>query len=137
MNLDTVNVKKMNILALITDILIVLIAIEHIYILWIEMIAWETAGKRTFKTIPKDLFKPMKGLAANMGLYNGFLAAGLIWSFLIADPMWIMNVRLFFLGCVIVAGIFGAVTVSRKIFTIQAIPAIIAFIFVIISSAIF
>lgn len=62
-----------------TKILVLLIALEHLYIMYFEMFAWETIGKRTFKSLPKDLFKPTKGLAANQGLYNGFLAAGLIW----------------------------------------------------------
>jgi len=118
----------------IAQILTALVALEHLYILWIEMFAWETAGKKTFKTIPEDLFKPTKGLAANQGLYNGFLAAGLIWSFLISDITWVVNVRLFFLGCVIVAGIYGALTASKKIFFIQALPAIIALIFVLLAS---
>jgi len=104
-----------------------LVAVEHIYILWMEMFAWETVGKKTFKAaMPADLFKPTKGLAANQGLYNGFLAAGLIWSFLITDPVWQKNVAIFFLGCVIVAGVFGAVTASKKIFVVQALPAILA-----------
>ena len=118
----------------IAQILTALVALEHLYILWIEMFAWETAGKKIFKTIPEDLFKPTKGLAANQGLYNGFLAAGLIWSFLISDINWTVNIRLFFLGCVIVAGIYGAITASKKIFFIQALPAIIALIFVLLAS---
>ncbi len=61
-------------------ILIAFVAIEHLYILWIEMFAWTTAGKKTFKTFPPDLFEPTRALAANQGLYNGFLSAGLIWS---------------------------------------------------------
>lgn len=64
---------------LLAKIFIALIAIEHLYILWMEMFAWETAGKRTFKGVmPNELFKPTKTMAANQGLYNGFLAAGLI-----------------------------------------------------------
>ena len=64
---------------LLAKIFIALIAIEHFYILWMEMFAWETAGKRTFKgAMPNELFKPTKTMAANQGLYNGFLAAGLI-----------------------------------------------------------
>ena len=109
-------------------ILISIVALEHIYILWMEMFAWETAGKKTFKTIPENLFSATKGLAANQGLYNGFLAAGLIWSFFISDPAWAANVRIFFLACVAVAGIFGAITASRKIFFVQALPAIISLI---------
>ena len=91
------------------------------------MFAWETIGKKTFKgSLPEDLFKPTKGLAKNQGLYNGFLAAGLIWSLMISDEIWSKNVAIFFLGCVIVAGIYGAVTASRKIFFVQALPAILA-----------
>lgn len=120
--------------ALLAQILTALVAIEHLYILWIEMFAWETTGKKTFKTIPEHLFKPTKALAANQGLYNGFLSAGLIWSFFISDANWATNVRLFFLGCVIVAGIYGAMTASKKIFVIQSLPAIIALIFVLYAS---
>jgi putative membrane protein len=108
-----------------------IVAIEHIYILWMEMFAWETAGRKAFgKVLPKEMFKPTKGLAANQGLYNGFLIAGLVWSFLIDNPEWSFNVRIFFLGCVAVAGIFGAITASKKIFIIQGLPAILAMIFV-------
>ena len=111
-----------------------LVALEHLYILWMEMFAWETAGKRTFKSLPAQLFGPTKGLAANQGLYNGFLAAGLIWSFTIKDPQWTFNIRIFFLTCVAVAGIFGALTASKKIFFFQALPALIAIVFVVLNS---
>ncbi len=115
-------------------ILTAIVAVEHIYILWMEMFAWETVGKKTFgKSLPHELFKPTKGLAANQGLYNGFLAAGLIWSFLIDNAEWSFNVRLFFLGCVAVAGIFGALTASKKIFVVQALPALLAILFVLLS----
>ncbi|MBN2693537.1 DUF1304 domain-containing protein [bacterium] len=119
---------------LIADILTAVVAIEHILFLWIEMFVWESLGKRVFKTIPDELFKPTKVFAANQGLYNGFLAAGLIWSFFISNSEWIFNIRLFFLCCVIVAGIFGAITASKKIFIVQSLPAIIALLFVILSS---
>lgn len=115
-------------------ILVGLVAFEHLYILWIEMFAWETVGKKTFEgSMPDEMFKSTKAMAANQGLYNGFLAAGLIWSFLIDDAIWQTNVSLFFLGCVIVAGLYGSMTVSKKIFFTQAIPAIIALVFVLIS----
>jgi putative membrane protein len=65
-------------------------------------------------------------LAANQGLYNGFLAAGLIWTFFIKDPTWSTNIAIFFLSCVAIAGIYGALTASKKIFVVQALPAIIA-----------
>ncbi|MEZ4800049.1 MAG: DUF1304 domain-containing protein [Flavobacteriales bacterium] len=113
----------MNILAL---ILTGLVIVEHIYFLYIEMFAWETIGKKTFKNFPPHLFEPTKALAANQGLYNGFLAAGLIWTFLIDDAAWSTNIRFFFLGCVVVAGVYGAITASKKILTVQAVPAILA-----------
>ena len=108
------------------NILVAVIALEHLYFLWMEMFAWTTAGKRTFKQFPPELFEPTKALAANQGLYNGFLAAGLIWTYFIEDPEWNKNVALFFLGCVAVAGIYGAATASKKIFAVQALPALIA-----------
>ena len=119
---------------IIVKILISIVALEHLYILWMEMFAWETAGKRAFKgSLPDDMFKPTKKLAANQGLYNGFLSAGLIWSLFICDKNWSNNIALFFLGCVIVAGIYGAITASRKIFFVQAFPAILAMIFVLLT----
>ncbi|MBL7795049.1 MAG: DUF1304 domain-containing protein [Saprospiraceae bacterium] len=111
----------------ISQVLIALVALEHLYILWLEMFAWETRGKKVFRGALRDeLFAPTKVLAANQGLYNGFLAAGLIWSLLIADPVWSRNVAVFFLGCVAVAGMYGALTASRKIFFVQALPALLA-----------
>lgn len=118
---------------LIAKILTAFIALEHFYILWIEMFAWETKGKKTFKTIPEELFSSTKNMAASQGLYNGFLATGLLWSFFITDINWQANIRIFFIGCVIVAGIYGALTITKKIFFLQALPAIIAMIFVLIS----
>ncbi|WP_159729770.1 DUF1304 domain-containing protein [Sphingobacterium sp. 18053] len=117
----------------IANVLTALVLLEHVYIVWMEMFAWETAGKRSFgKALPAELFKPTKGLAANQGLYNGFLVAGLAWSFLINDPIWSRNVRLFFLGCVLVAGIFGGITASKKIFFVQGVPALLALLSVIL-----
>jgi putative membrane protein len=111
----------------ITTILVGLIALEHLYILFIEMFAWETRGKRVFKdALAEDLFTPTKALAANQGLYNGFLAAGLIWTFFITDLVWRNNISIFFLSCIIIAGIYGAMTASKKIFFVQALPAMIA-----------
>jgi putative membrane protein len=118
----------------IAKILVALVAIEHLYILWLEMFAWETRGKKVFKgTLPPDMFGPTKTLAANQGLYNGFLAAGLIWTFFITDSTWRSNISVFFLGCVVVAGIYGALTASKKIFFVQALPAIVALACVLLS----
>lgn len=108
------------------QILVAVVALEHIYILWLEMFAWETRAPKVFTSLPPHLFKETKTLAGNQGLYNGFLAAGLIWSFFIDDEAWAMNIRFFFLGCVAVAGIYGAATASKRIFFVQALPAIIA-----------
>ena len=104
-------------------IFISIIAVIHIYIGWIEMFAWESRGPKVFKSFPKTLFASTKPLAGNQGLYNVFLAAGLIWSLLVDDLMWSRNLGLFFLGCVAVAGIYGALTAEKKIIFIQAVPA--------------
>lgn len=109
----------------ISKILIAIIALFHLYFLWLEMFAWTTKAKKVFRTIPDDLFEKTKVLAANQGLYNGFLAAGLIWSLFISDENWNKNVALFFLSCVAIAGIYGAYSASKKIFYVQALPAII------------
>ena len=111
---------------ILTKILIGLIAAIHLYILWFEMFAWETRGRKVFRNFPKELFSQTKTLAANQGLYNGFLAAGLIWTFFITDTIWQNNIALFFLACVAIAGIYGALTADKKIFFVQALPALIA-----------
>jgi len=122
-------------MGVIASLLIALVAFEHIYILWMEMFAWESAGKKTFKNaLPEELFKPTKGLAANQGLYNGFLAAGLIWTFFISDIFWKTNISVFFLSCVAIAGIYGAVTADKKIFFVQALPAIVTIIVVLLAN---
>lgn len=102
-----------------------LIAFIHLYILWFEMFAWETKGRKVFKNFPAELFGQTKALAANQGLYNGFLAAGLIWTFFIQDTRWSMNVALFFTSCVAIAGLYGTATADKKIFFVQALPALI------------
>ena len=107
-------------------ILIGLIAFLHCYFLWFEMFAWTTRGRKIFRKYPAEFFEKTKALAANQGLYNGFLAAGLLWTFFIKDRLWQTNVSLFFLGCVAVAGIYGALTADKKIFFVQALPALLA-----------
>lgn len=89
------------------------------------MFAWETAGKKVFKSFPDELFKPTKNMAANQGLYNGFLAVGLIWSLFIQNPLWSKNVAMYFLGCIALAGIYGALSADKKIFFIQGLPALV------------
>ena len=111
---------------LLAQLLIGLVALIHLYILWLEMFAWTTRGPQTFRSLRADLFEPTKVLAANQGLYNGFLAAGLGWALLITDPAWHRNVASFFLGCVAVAGIYGAATAGRRILLVQTVPALLA-----------
>lgn len=99
-----------------------LVALEHVYILVLEMFLWTTPkGMATFNTTP-EFAQASASLAANQGLYNGFLAAGLLWGLATGNRTF----KLFFLACVIVAGVFGAVTALPKIFFIQALPAIVA-----------
>lgn len=113
---------------LIAKILIGIVAIEHCYILWLEMFAWTTRGPKVFKGFPKDLFEPTKAMAANQGLYNGFLATGLFWSLLIENHQWSFYVAIFFLSCIIIAGIYGSLTAGKRIFFVQALPALLALI---------
>jgi len=118
----------------IAAILIGLVAFEHLFFLWLEMFVWETKGKKAFKgSLSPELFTPTKTLAANQGLYNGFLAAGLIWTFFISDEQWRTNIAVFFLVCITIAGTYGAISASKKIFFIQALPAIAALLFVYLS----
>lgn len=105
--------------------LIAVVAAIHIYILVLEMFLWRTPrGLKAFG-IDQEFADRSATLAANQGLYNGFLAAGLIWGLIAADPVG-FQVTVFFLACVIVAGLYGAATVSRRILGVQALPAAIA-----------
>lgn len=104
-----------------STIAIVLVALLHGYFLVLEMFLWNTPkGRAVFGTTP-EFAAASKTLAANQGLYNGFLAAGLLWGVALGDAG--MGIKLFFLCCVLVAGIFGALTASRKILFVQALPA--------------
>ena len=97
------------------------------------MFAWTTKGPKVFRGFPKELFPKTVAMAANQGLYNGFLAAGLIWSLIISDTTWSQNVSLFFLACVAVAGIYGSMSIGKKIFFVQALPAIIGIILILVA----
>jgi putative membrane protein len=106
-------------------VLVLIVAAIHAYILILEMFLWRTErGRRAFGT-DQAFADQSATLAANQGLYNGFLAAGLVWGALAGDPVG-FQVRVFFLGCVIVAGAYGALTVNRRILVVQAVPAIVA-----------
>ena len=108
-------------MATVTTVLITLVAILHLYFLVLEMFLWDKPfGLRTFgQSLEKA--RASKVLAANQGLYNGFLAAGLIWGLTLGVEG--KPVKIFFLCCVVVAGLFGAATVSRRILIVQALPA--------------
>jgi len=112
---------------LITQILIGFVALLHLYFLALEMFFWDRPlGRRVFNLTP-EFATASKTLAANQGLYNGFLAAGLIWSLVLGGHEG-FHVAIFFLACIIVAGIYGALTVNKRIFFFQAMPAIVALI---------
>ena len=110
----------------IANILVALVAALHAYFLILEMFLWDKpVGLKTFRNTPEKA-EMTKVLAANQGLYNGFLAAGLIWGLLHGNPAFAFQIKVFFLICVIVAGAYGAATVSTRILIVQALPAAIA-----------
>ncbi|MBA4341772.1 MAG: DUF1304 domain-containing protein [Methylibium sp.] len=112
-----------------SSVLVALVAALHVYIMVLEMFLWTTPrGRRAFGLTP-EFAEASKVLAANQGLYNGFLAAGLLWGLLRGD----LATQLFFLGCVLVAGLYGAATASRKILFVQAVPAAISIAAVLLS----
>jgi len=108
---------------LISTIFIALVALLHVYILVLEMFLWDKpAGRKAFgHSLEKAI--ESKVLAANQGLYNGFLAAGLFWGLYLGAAGF--DIKVFFLGCILVAGIYGGITAKRKILYIQALPAVI------------
>jgi putative membrane protein len=110
------------------DVVIAFIALVHLYILVLEMFLWEKpAGRRAFG-LSQEMARASRRLAANQGLYNGFLAAGLIWGLILGAEGF--SVKVFFLSCVLIAGLFGAATASRKILFIQAVPAAVGLVLV-------
>ena len=116
-------------MTIIAKALIALVALEHLYFLVLEMFLWTTPRTRAAFGMSAEQAEQTKVLAANQGLYNGFLAAGLLWG-LVADKP---DVQVFFLLCVIVAGLYGAATVSRRILLVQALPAALALVAVLVA----
>ncbi len=120
-------------MALMAMIVVALVALLHGYFLILEMFLWDKpAGLRAFGLTPEAAAQS-KVLAANQGLYNGFLAAGLVWGLWLGDRG--HDVMLFFLACVLLAGLFGGLTASRKILLVQALPAAIGLVLVLLSGA--
>lgn len=114
-----------------SSLVIGLIGLLHIYILVLEMFLWDKpAGMRAFGLTP-EMAAATKVMAANQGLYNGFLAAGLFWGLSLGEEG--VAISVFFLSCVLVAGLYGAATASRKILFIQAVPAAIGLLLVMIA----
>jgi len=110
----------------IANILVALVAVLHVYFLVLEMFLWtKPLGLKTFRN-SLERAADSAVLAANQGLYNGFLAAGLVWGLVQSVPAFAFQIKLFFLLCVIVAGAYGAATVSRRILLVQAAPAAVA-----------
>jgi len=109
-------------MSMLVSLLIALVALLHAYFLVLEMFLWtRPLGMKVFR-LTREKAESTKVLAANQGLYNGFLAAGLVWSILAERR----DVATFFLACVVVAGVFGAATVNKRIFYVQAVPALLA-----------
>ena len=114
-----------------TALVLVVVAI-HVYIVILEMFLWRTErGRKAFGT-DQEFADRSATLAANQGLYNGFLVAGLLWGVIAADPIG-FQVKVFFLACVIVAGVYGAATVSRRILLVQTLPAAVALLLVLLA----
>ena len=113
------------------DIAIALVAMLHLYFLVLEMLLWDKPlGLKVFGMTPEKA-AITKSLALNQGLYNGFLAAGLIWGLLLGPAG--LAIKIFFLACVLIAGIVGALTASRKILFVQALPGLVALVLVLLS----
>jgi putative membrane protein len=116
-------------MTVVTNIAIAIVAILHLGFLVLEMFLWNhPVGRKTFK-MTKEVSESSTTLAANQGLYNGFLAAGLIWGLVSGE----FSVKLFFLSCVLIAGIFGGFTAKRSILYIQALPAFIGLVLLFLS----
>ena len=117
----------------IANTLVGLVAVEHLWFLVLEMFLWtKPLGLRTFRQ-SEEKARASAPLAANQGLYNGFLAAGLVWGLLAAPPEFAVSIKVFFLTCVVIAGIFGARTVSPRILVVQAVPAAVALLLVVLA----
>jgi putative membrane protein len=119
---------------ILSTILVALVAIEHVYILVLEMFLWTTPrAQKSFGTT-KQFAEESKSLAANQGLYNGFLAAGLFWSLFHPNDAFAYQLQLFFLICVAVAALYGGMTAKKSILLVQGLPAVIAILAVVLAN---
>lgn len=116
-------------MSLVAKIAVAFVSLIHIYILILEMFLWDKPiGLKAFG-LSKEFAAASKVLAANQGLYNGFLAAGLLWGLSIGE----IRIQMFFLICVMIAGVYGAITASKKILWVQAMPALLAFVLLVLA----
>src|SRR6478609_7515615 len=109
-----------------------LVGALHSYILVLEMFLWtKPRGRKAFRLTP-EFAEQTRTMAANQGLYNGFLAAGLVWGLIASDPTG-FAAKVFFLGCIAVAGVYGALTASRRILFVQTVPAVVTLVVVLLA----
>lgn len=120
-------------MVIIATILVSLVALEHMYILVLEMFLWTTPRAMKSFGMTKENAQITKSLAANQGLYNGFLAAGLVWGLVHPDASIGRSIEIFFLVCVLVAAVFGGTTAKKSILLVQGLPALVALVFVLLS----
>jgi putative membrane protein len=113
-------------LALLSTVLVGLVALEHFYFLYLEMFAWTTPRVRRIFGTTAAFAEESRVLAANQGLYNGFLAVGLLWGLAHPDPAFGAQIQIFFLLCVLAAAVYGGLTASRRILAFQGAPALLA-----------
>ncbi|MEU5538176.1 DUF1304 domain-containing protein [Streptomyces sp. NPDC020362] len=118
---------------IVANVLVGLVAVLHAYILVLEMFLWQKKPGRGLHGFDPEMARATAPLAANQGLYNGFLAAGLVWGLVAGDPTG-LRVRVFFLSCVVVAGVFGGLTANRRILFAQALPGGLALAAVLVAS---
>lgn len=109
-------------------VLVVVVALLHVYIMWLEMFTWTTPRVRAIFGTTREFAQASRVLAANQGLYNGFLAAGLLWGAFSGE----FALKVFFLVCVAIAGLYGAATANRRILFVQTIPAVVALVAVLL-----
>ena len=115
--------------------LVLLVALEHVYILMLEMFLWTKPRTRKIFGISKQDVETTKVLAANQGLYNGFLAAGLIWGLVHSNAEFAVQIQVFFLACVMIAAMYGGITAKKSILVVQGLPATLAMVAVLINAA--
>lgn len=111
---------------MITSVLVGFVALEHLFFMALEMFFWKSAYARKAFRMSMEKAEASEALAKNQGLYNGFLAAGLIWSLVVGNEDFARMIQVFFLACVAIAGVYGAMTANKRIFFIQSLPAMIA-----------